>query len=207
MLDPPPAVIYQLKIALRGISPLIWRRLLVSADTSIADLHHILQLALGWTSSHLHRFLIRGKEYGIAYDGGMGFDDDPKQIRLANFRLRLRERFLYEYDFNVPWQHDMRVEQIVAADANRTSPMCIGGKRAAPPEDCGGVEAYLAQWRHWQYEFLCRRLQGRVKDIEQDSFTDDEDEDRSELGYDPDHFDRRAVSTQLRQWGVRGGQS
>jgi pRiA4b ORF-3-like protein len=94
MLDPPPAVIYQLKITLRGISPLIWRRLLVSADASIADLHDILQLVMGWTNSHLHRFLIHGKEYGITYDGGMGFDDDPKQIRLANFRLRLRERLM-----------------------------------------------------------------------------------------------------------------
>jgi hypothetical protein len=68
----------------------------------------------------------------------MGFDDDPKQIRLANFRLRLCERFLYEYDFTVPWQHDLRVEQIVVADAKRTYPTGIGGKRAAPPEDCGG---------------------------------------------------------------------
>ena len=79
MRDPPHAVIYQLKIALRGISPLIWRRLLVSADTSIVDLHHILQLVLGWTNSHLHRFLIHGKESRIAYDGGRGFADDPRQ--------------------------------------------------------------------------------------------------------------------------------
>src|ERR671923_1264279 len=91
MLDPPHTGVYQLKVALRGIGPLIWRRLLVRADTSIADLHHILQLAMGWTNSHLHRFLIHGQEYGIAYDGGMGFDDDPKQIRLADFRFRLRE--------------------------------------------------------------------------------------------------------------------
>ena len=80
MLDPPNAVVYQLKVALRGISPLIWRRLLVHADTSIADLHLILQLAMGWTNSHLHRFLIHGKEYGIAYEGGIGFADDPKLI-------------------------------------------------------------------------------------------------------------------------------
>jgi hypothetical protein len=96
MPDQPQRVVYQLKIALRGISPLIWRRLLVHADTSLADLHRILQLAMGWTDSHLHRFLIDGQEYGIAYDGGMGFDEDSKQIRLANFRFRLRERFLYE---------------------------------------------------------------------------------------------------------------
>jgi transposase-like protein len=131
MPDQPQLVVYQLKIALRGISPLIWRRLLVDADTSLADLHHILQLAMGWTNSHLHRFLIRGQEYRIAYDGGIGFDDDPKQIRLANFRLRLRERFLYEYDFGNNWQHDIRVEQIVAADTKRRSPVCIGGGSVA----------------------------------------------------------------------------
>jgi|SRR6266446_6322627 len=93
MPDPPNSVVYQLKVALRGISPLIWRRFLVRADSSIADLHHILQLVLGWTSSHLHRFVIHGKEYGIAYEGGIGFDDDPGQIRSAGFRFRLREGF------------------------------------------------------------------------------------------------------------------
>jgi Plasmid pRiA4b ORF-3-like protein len=205
MLDPPHAVIYQLQVALRGISPLIWRRLLVSADTSLAELHYILQLALGWTNIHLHRFLIHGKEYGVAYEGGVGFAGDPKQIRVADFRFRLRERFLYEYDFNDHWQHDMRVEQILEGDAKRTYPMCIGGKRAAPPEDCGGVEVYLAQWRHWKSEFLCRRLQNPVKDVQRDSFTE-EDEDSYDRGYDPDHFDRRAVNAQLRQWVVRGEQ-
>src|SRR5712691_10605463 len=147
MLNSSTAVVYQLKVALRGISPLIWRRLLVHADTSIADLHHILQLVMGWTNSHLHRFLIHGKEYGITYDGGMGFADDPKQIRVVDFHFRLRERFLYEYDCSDNWQHDIRIEQIVEADKKRRYPVCIGGKRAAPPEECGGVEAYLAKWR------------------------------------------------------------
>src|SRR5690349_5861304 len=142
MPELPNTVIYQLRITLRGISPLIWRRLLIHAETSIADLHYILQLPMGWTDSHLHRFLIHGKEYGIAYDGGLGFADDPKQRRVADFRFRLRERFLYEYDFRDHWQRDIRVEQIVAADPTRTYPVCIGGKRAAPPEECGGAEVY-----------------------------------------------------------------
>src|SRR5229473_2667667 len=116
MLDSPSAVVYRLKVTLRGISPLIWRRLLVRADTSIADLHHILQLVMGWTNSHLHRFLIHGKEDGITYDSGMGFADDPKQIRVADFHFRLRERFLYEYDCGDNWQHDIRIEQLVEAD-------------------------------------------------------------------------------------------
>lgn len=208
MLYPPPAVVYQLKVALRGISPLIWRRLLVHADTSIADLHHILQLVMGWTNIHLHRFLIYGKEYGIAYDGGMGFEDDPKQVRLADLRFRFRERFLYEYNFTDHWQHDLRVEQIVTAEPNRPYPVCIGGKRAAPPEECGGVEAYLAQWRHWKYNFLCRRLQDNRLDRSPEVFVNDEEEEEvSELGYDPDHFDRRQINAQLRRWAARGGQS
>lgn len=207
MSELPNTVIYQFKITLRGISPLIWRRLLVHAETSIAELHYIVQLAMGWTDSHLHRFLIHGKEYGIAYDGGLGFDDDPKQMRVADFRFRLRERFLYEYDFRDNWQHDIRVEQIVAADPKRTYPVCIGGKRAAPPEECGGAEVYLARWRHWKYDLLCHRLQDGVEETEEDPFTDDEDKAIREPGYDPDHFDRRQVNAQLRRWRARGGQS
>ena len=189
----PNTVVYQLKIILRGISPLIWRRLLVRAETSVAELHHILQLALGWTNSHLHRFLIHGKAYGIAYEGGIGFDDDPRHIRLADFCFRLRERFLYEYDFDANWQHDLRVEQILAVEGSRTYPVCIGGKRAAPPEECGGVEIYLARWRHWKYDLLCHRLQDGVEGTEGDFFTDAEDEATHETSYDPDHFDRRQV--------------
>jgi Plasmid pRiA4b ORF-3-like protein len=64
------------------------------------------------------------------------------QRRWAEFRFRLRERFLYAYDFNDHWPHDIRVEQMLAAAANRAYPLCLGGKRAAPPQDCGGVEAY-----------------------------------------------------------------
>jgi hypothetical protein len=206
MLDPPKAIVYQLKVALRGISPLIWRRLLVSADTSLADLHHILQLVMGWTNSHLHRFLIHGQAYGSAYDGGMDFADDPQPIRMADFRFRLRERFLYEYGCDDNWQHDIRIEQIVTADPTRIYPVCIGGKRAAPPEECGGAAGYLAQWRRWKYEFLCSPLQDHVRDAERDFFTGDEDEDMREAGYDPDHFDRRQVNVQLRRWATRGGQ-
>ena len=56
---------YQLRIWIRKISPQIWRRLLVRSDSTIADLHEILQVAFGWSDEHLHQFLIRGKPYGI----------------------------------------------------------------------------------------------------------------------------------------------
>src|SRR5262245_58718426 len=130
MPDFPSAIVYQLRVAFRGISPLIWRRLLVRADTSLVDLHHILQLVMGWTNSYLYRFVIHGKEYGITYDGGIGFDDDLRQIRLRDFQFRRRERFLYEYDLGDHWHHDVRIEQVLAAEGSRTYPVCIGGKRA-----------------------------------------------------------------------------
>ena len=66
-------MILQLRAVLRGISPLIWRRLLVPSDTSIAQLHEVLQVAFGWEDMHLHRFEIRGREYGLSREGGMFF--------------------------------------------------------------------------------------------------------------------------------------
>jgi len=58
----PSAVVYQIKIVLRDCSPLIWRRLLVPGDTTIAELHPIVQTVMGWQDLHLHRFRVHGKE-------------------------------------------------------------------------------------------------------------------------------------------------
>ena len=61
--------VYQFKVVLRGIGPMIWRRLLLRSDHSIADLHYTIQIAMGWSDSHLHRFHIHGKDYGVAHKG------------------------------------------------------------------------------------------------------------------------------------------
>ena len=76
--DPSPPSVYQLRVVLRGISPLVWRRLLVRSDATIADLHQTLQLSFGWSGDHLHRFVIHGGEHGISYSGGLGFRDDAR---------------------------------------------------------------------------------------------------------------------------------
>jgi hypothetical protein len=82
---PPSSTVYQLRVVLRGISPLIWRRLLVHGDASLADLHATLQVAFGWTDEHLHRFVVHGSDYD-AYAG-----DDLRQVRLADLGLRVTE--------------------------------------------------------------------------------------------------------------------
>jgi Plasmid pRiA4b ORF-3-like protein len=89
----PPQSIYQLRLVVTGISPIIWRRLLVSSATSIAQLHEYIQIAFDWSGEHLHSFRIHGKDYGIAYLGGMSFEDNPHSVPLSRFRLHVRDRF------------------------------------------------------------------------------------------------------------------
>ena len=141
---PAPSV-YQLRVVVRGVSPLIWRRPLIPADTTVAELHAVLQTAFGWGGEHLHRFVIHGVEYGISYAGGGGFRDDPHRVHVAELGLRPTERFVYDYDFTDSWRLDLRLEQILAAGAGRVYPRCTGGRRAGPPEGCGGVWAFLEQ--------------------------------------------------------------
>jgi hypothetical protein len=84
--EPCPVEIYQLHILLLEISPAIWRRVLVRSDSSVANLHYILQIVMGWEDAHLHRFLVHGKEYGVAKLGGVWFADDPQQVALHSLR-------------------------------------------------------------------------------------------------------------------------
>jgi hypothetical protein len=153
MADRQPVSVYQFKVVLRGISPLIWRRLLMRSDHTIADLHYAIQIAMDWSDSHLHRFHIHGKEYGVAHEGGVMFADNPEKVQLGDFGFRLRERFLYEYDFYDSWQHDVRLEKLLPPDFQGNCPLCVGGQRLAPPEDSGGARVYMEEgdprWRQW----------------------------------------------------------
>jgi hypothetical protein len=115
---------------------MIWRQLEVPDSITIAGLHEVLQVAFGWSGEHLHRFTVHGKEYGMCYEGGMIFDNDPYQVRLVGLGLRERERFTYTYGFfaNLEcWRHDLRIQAIEAPRARRRYPWCGAGARSAPP--------------------------------------------------------------------------
>jgi hypothetical protein len=126
MAEPGEVCVYQFKVVLRGVSPMVWRRILLRSDQTIADLHYSIQVAMGWSDSHLNRFHIHGKDYGVAHEGGIGFDDNPEKVNLAGFGFRLRERFLYEYDFYDLWEHDVRLEKVLPWKG-RLCPVCAGG--------------------------------------------------------------------------------
>jgi Plasmid pRiA4b ORF-3-like protein len=85
--------IMQLKVRLLGISPMIWRGLLVDPSTSLQELHGMLQVALGGEGFHLYQFDIRGSMYGSFELGIL----DPNDT-LASFEFRINDRFAYNYD-------------------------------------------------------------------------------------------------------------
>lgn len=142
MSDSSFPVIYQLKVVLLGISPMIWRRLLVSSDSTIADLHYTLQIAMGWEDIHLHHFIIHGLQYGITQPGGIIFSDRARVVKLATLGFWVKERFIYEYDFSIHpamgawrywWRHEIRVETILTPQTNQIYPVCVGGKGVCTP--------------------------------------------------------------------------
>ncbi len=198
MPTPDSPAVYQIRIRLDRISPLIWRRLLVTDATTIAELHAIIQIAFGWSDSHLHQFVIHGKPYGIAYLGGVSFAGDPDQVRLADFHFRIGERFWYEYNFHIPWRHEIRVEQIGTSAPGQHYPVCVAGARAAPPEESDGPHAFLALRQHYHPHELIERLLALIDDP--DTQHDPYDELRTlQYWVGVNHCDRRAINRQLRQ--------
>lgn len=128
---------YQLKIRLLGISPMIWRRVLVPASATLRELHGILQVVMGWEGIHLFLFDIHAVQYG-SFELHVGNPDIP----LDQFGFRENERFAYVYDMGDYWEHEVRVEAINLSP-KKTYPICKGGSGACPPEDCGGAHGYL----------------------------------------------------------------
>jgi hypothetical protein len=134
--------VYQLKATITGIRPPVWRRLLVEADTTLLGVHEVLQAAFGWWDCHLHEFEVDGVRYGT--DDGEGWGPPPKDERRGRLGRVAKAGSVvhYVYDFGDNWQHKIVVEKVLAAETGVSYPVCVGGRRACPPEDCGGVWGY-----------------------------------------------------------------
>ena len=139
----PKSQIYRLKVTLRDVKPPVWRRVELPGNVTLAELHSILQTAMGWFDSHLHEFEIDGVEYGVL-DDAWDYDEkvrDESKVRLdkvADEGTRIR----YTYDFGDNWRHDVVVEKVLPAEDEVRYPRCLAGKRATPPEDVGGDYGY-----------------------------------------------------------------
>ncbi len=152
---------YQLKITLEGAKPPIWRRILVPSNISLGELHQIVQASMGWFDCHLHQFTFNNTNYGIPDDdmGIMGMQiQDENKYRLDQLLKSEKQWMRYEYDFGDGWLHRIDLEKITPYEKDQPLPYCTKGKRACPPEDCGGIWGYqelieiLKNPKHEQHE-------------------------------------------------------
>lgn len=142
----PTAPIYQLKVALQGAKPPIWRRVLVPGNLTLEQLHKVIQLCMGWTDSHLHQFLIDRTCYCLPNEDDAVRTSRPKNE--AKFTLQALEEkilpgFQYIYDYGDDWVHQISVEKVLDPNEGKPYPVLVAGKRACPPEDIGGIPGYL----------------------------------------------------------------
>lgn len=169
--------IYQIKITLQGSKPPIWRRVQVPADIRLSALHDVIQIVMGWGDEHLHQFLIGREYYGDERLADQGDVEDESKVKLNALVKKEKERFLYEYDFGDSWEHRLDVEKILPAEPDVHYPRCVEGKRACPPEDCGGVWGYadlleaIRDPAHPEYENMSEWVED---DFDPEAFDPDE---------------------------------
>ncbi len=180
--------VYQFKITLKDIKPLIWRRIQVPKTYTFWDFHVAIQDVMGWFDSHLHEFEITNSLSGTKTVIGIPNEDvdfaNHKTLpgwkqKIADYFSKENKSANYVYDFGDNWEHEIILEEILTKENNVAYPICIKGERACPPEDCGGSYGYE--------DFL--KIIG-----------DPDDEQHEEMlewvggEFDPKHFDPRKIA-------------
>jgi hypothetical protein len=156
----PGPVAYRLHVVLEGIEPPIWRQVSIPGQISLSGLHECLQVVMGWQNYHLHQFIIGETIYTEPNDEWEIPVKDDRRTRLQRVAPQPGGSFRYEYDFGDNWRHQITVEAIRPQDDLTTIPWCLDGKRACPPEDCGGASGYanllkaLENRRHPDHRWL-----------------------------------------------------
>lgn len=180
--------VYQLKLSMRGITPQIWRRIQVPENYTFLDLHDAIQAAMSWDDYHLHEFeMINPKTGELERIGTKGDDYEDfgeplvpeNKAKISRYFTLENKTALYTYDFGDNWEVKVRLEKILPRKEGVEYPICTAGKRAAVPEDTGGI---------WGYENMLEIL----KDPENEEY-----EDIVEwLGedFDPEYFDPEDIS-------------
>jgi hypothetical protein len=153
--------IYGIKVTLLGTKPPIWRRLLVPASMTLAKLHDVLQTAIGWHDCHMHEFRAGERHFGRPdpEDISMGMQvENERNIRLSSVLRRPGAKLIYTYDFGDNWEHAIVLEKLLPLLPDMSTPICIDGSLACPPDDCGGIPGFyelldaLADPNHEQHQ-------------------------------------------------------
>lgn len=181
--------IIQLKITLQDTNPSIWRRVLVNKATTFFELHHIIQIAMGWKNCHLFEFKTSNNRIGVPDKESGSFDNDEivdaSAVLIDDVISSPKEKFKYEYDFGDGWEHQVVVEKFLPLDSNENYPACIDGELNCPPEDCGGIPGFydlleiIGNKKHPEHKGMLKWIGGK---------------------YDPNNFDKEAVNEKLRKF-------
>ncbi|MGD8674579.1 MAG: plasmid pRiA4b ORF-3 family protein [Desulfobacterales bacterium] len=173
--------LYQIKVTLVGSKPPIWRRLIVKDNIRLDQLHSVLQVAMGWFNYHLHQYRV-GRSYIGIPDPDFDIDvKDERKVYLLDIISTPKDNFVYEYDFGDGWEHKIVLEKILSLDFFE-SPVVIKGKKACPPEDCGGIWGYsdfldaIQDPKHAEHESMLEWVGGE---------------------FDPDEFDMNFINKKL----------
>ena len=179
-----PPALYQLKITLLDTKPPIWRRIVLLSNTDLGTLHQIIQRVMGWGNGHLHEFQVGSERFGeLGPDLDYDRPKDQSRYTLAQTLPSLKARMVYTYDFGDNWEHLIELEKVLAPEAGQVYPLCVAGKRAGPPEDCGGVWGYqeligiMANPKHPEHKEMKSWLGGPLE---------------------PEHFDLEEINQSLK---------
>lgn len=131
-----------LRLSVVGAQPLVWRRIVVRESIWLSRLHDIIQVIFDWFDYQTHAFHIDDLRFGNPLKRDELTIEDDRDITLADLDLESHSRISYGYHFGEGWQVEIKIEGATTVEKGAVYPRCIGGERAGPPEDCGGLEAF-----------------------------------------------------------------
>ncbi|MBI5094363.1 MAG: plasmid pRiA4b ORF-3 family protein [Candidatus Hydrogenedentes bacterium] len=173
--------LHQLKVTLKGSEPPIWRRFLIVSNTSLLDVHYILQVVMGWDNCHLHEFRVGKTSFGEPFEDSDGEMYDDSEVALCSVLTRAKQKMTYIYDFGDSWMHEIVLEKTLPYEDGAPLVQCLAGERACPPEDCGGLWGF--------YHF--------VEAVTNPSHPDHEAMTDWYEGFEPDAFDLDDINRTL----------
>ena len=201
---------YQVRFWIVGVQPIVWRRLLLRPENTLADLHHAIQITCNWSDDFLHQFNIHGKTIGVPRIHGPSYSRPAGKVTLADLNLHEKERFVYEYNFFDHWQLEIRLEKKCDLDTKHHYPFCIAGKRAAPPESCGGPDHFNQLRDQFSPFYIMDQVLTWYQLYERrEQLSEDELYELEERRFEPswlrywtqvDKFDRRTANRRLKQY-------
>ena len=200
--------VHELKITLCGCKPPIWRRVAVSSNMRLSDLHQVIQVVMGWGNYHLHQFIIPDtrpkptREELASLDWQARYErltmcrdrcwsdprmevegaEDESRVTLSELAPAVKSKLIYEYDFGDGWEHLIKVVKIGPPVEAVKYPLCLAGKLACPPDDSGGIWGY--------YEKLKVLKNPKHEDYENTL-------EWMGKNFDPEHFDLEKINATL----------